>query len=64
MTKSIRELQQKLGELNQMIAAAKAAKKAAILAHLKDQVDQCGITERDVMEALGFWKRKRSRAPA
>ncbi|KWN05137.1 histone [Burkholderia territorii] len=64
MTKNIRELQQELGKLNQMIAEAKATEKTAILAQLKDQIEQYGITEREVMEALGFWKRKRSPAPA
>ncbi|HEP6431481.1 TPA: H-NS histone family protein [Burkholderia cenocepacia] len=64
MTPSLKDLNAQLRELNIRIADAKREEKHAALAAFKLQVDLYGISQEELLEALGFTKRKPTRAPA
>ncbi|MBN3744806.1 H-NS histone family protein [Burkholderia sp. Se-20373] len=61
---TLHSLQFKLRELDVQLAQAKAAEKKAALATFKEQVAHYGITQQEVLSALGYIGAKSKRAPA
>ncbi|MCB4349483.1 H-NS histone family protein (plasmid) [Burkholderia vietnamiensis] len=64
MTHSLKDLNAQLRELNIRIANAKREEKHAALVAFKLQVDLYAISQEELLEALGFTKRKPARAAA
>ncbi|WP_080423737.1 H-NS family nucleoid-associated regulatory protein [Burkholderia ubonensis] len=64
MTLSLKDLNAQLRELNIRIADAKRDEKRTALEAFKLQVDLYGISQEELLDALGFTKRKPARAPA
>ncbi|MCA3642396.1 MAG: H-NS histone family protein [Burkholderia sp.] len=61
---TLQSLQLALRELDVQLAQAKTAEKKAALATFKEQVAQYGITQQEVLSALGYIQAKPKRAPA
>ncbi|WP_321966980.1 H-NS histone family protein [Burkholderia cepacia] len=64
MEPTLQILQAQLRETNIKLAEAKKNEKQAALAAFKEQVDLYGITEEELLRALGFVKAKRKKAAA
>ncbi|ABO59897.1 H-NS histone family protein (plasmid) [Burkholderia vietnamiensis] len=61
---NIRELRAQLGHVNLLLSEAKEREKAEALAAFKEQVDLYGISEKELLTALGFAKGRKARTPA
>ncbi|HHT8966434.1 TPA: H-NS family nucleoid-associated regulatory protein [Burkholderia cenocepacia] len=61
---NLQELQTQLRDLNVQLAEAKSAAKRALLGAIKDQAQELGITQDELLIAAGFKKPRRARAPA
>ncbi|WP_175914428.1 H-NS family nucleoid-associated regulatory protein [Burkholderia metallica] len=61
---TLQSLQSELRELDLQLAQAKSAEKKAALATFKEQVAQYGITQQEVLSALGYIQTKPKHAPA
>lgn len=61
---TIQSLQKQLGHINLLLEEAKKEEKAAVLASIKEQVQQYGITEVELLRAAGFVKDRPKRVPA
>lgn len=61
---TIRELRAQLGHVNMLAAEAKEREKAAELAAFREKVELYGISEEEVLRALGFIKAKRRKPEA
>ncbi|MGU7778675.1 H-NS histone family protein [Burkholderia sp. PU8-34] len=65
MTKTtIQALQQQLGHVNMLLDDAKRKEKAAVLAAIREQVKEYGITELELLKAGGFVKESPKKLPA
>lgn len=64
MEPTLQVLQAQLRETNIKLAEAKNKEKQAALVAFKEQVDLYGITEEELLRALGFLKAKRKKAAA
>ena len=60
----LQALQVELRELDSQLAQTKAIEKKAALATFKEQVAQYGITQQEVLSALGYLQAKSKRAAA
>ncbi|MGU7776350.1 H-NS histone family protein [Burkholderia sp. MR1-5-21] len=63
-TSKIQSLQQQLGHVNLLLEEAQKKEKAAVLAAIREQVKQYGITELELLRAAGFVKDKPKKLPA
>lgn len=63
-TSKIQELQQQLGHVNLLLEEARKKEKTEVLAAIREQVKQYGITEVELLRAAGFVKDKPKKLPA
>ena len=63
-TSKIQELQQHLGHVNLLLGEARKKEKTEVLAAIREQVKQYGITEVELLRAAGFVKDKPKKLPA
>ncbi|KVD80368.1 histone [Burkholderia sp. ABCPW 14] len=63
-TSKIHSLQKQLGHVNLLLEEAKKKEKAEVLAAIREQVKQYGITELELLRAAGFVKDKPKKLPA
>jgi DNA-binding protein H-NS len=64
MTPTVQDLQAQLREVNAQLAAAKAAQKRELLALLKEQVPELGISQDELLIAADFKTLRRAKALA
>ncbi|MBN3823820.1 H-NS histone family protein [Burkholderia sp. Ac-20384] len=63
-TLTLQALQRELGEIDLLLTQAKVTEKKAALAAFKEQVALYGITQQEVLSALGYVPTKPKRAAA
>lgn len=63
-TENIRELQKELGRINLLLDDVRRKEKEAALTAIKNYMMECGITELELLRAVGFRKAKKKRLPA
>ncbi|AOJ04631.1 MULTISPECIES: H-NS histone family protein [Burkholderia] len=63
-TSKIHSLQKQLGHVNLLLEEARKKEKADVLAAIREQVKQYGITELELLRAAGFVKDKPKKLPA
>jgi DNA-binding protein H-NS len=64
MTQALQELEAQLRDLNIKLSDAKQKEKQAALAAFKEQVELLGITQQEVLSALGYIVQRKRKAPA
>lgn len=64
MTQALQELEAQLRDLNIKLSDAKQKEKQAALAAFKEQVDLLGISQQEVLSALGYIVQRKRKAPA
>ncbi|NTX25607.1 H-NS histone family protein [Burkholderia pyrrocinia] len=64
MTQALQELEAQLRDLNIKLSDAKQKEKQAALAAFKEQVALLGITQQEVLSALGYIVQRKRKAPA
>ncbi|EAY71677.1 DNA-binding protein H-NS [Burkholderia dolosa AU0158] len=64
MTQALQELEAQLRDLNIKLAEAKQKEKQAALAAFKEQVELLGISQQEVLSALGYIVQRKRKAPA
>ncbi|MBU9545918.1 H-NS histone family protein [Burkholderia multivorans] len=64
MTQALRDLEAQLRDLNIKLSEAKQKEKQAALAAFKQQVELYGITQQEVLSALGYIVQRKRKAPA
>ena len=64
MTQALQELEAQLRDLNIKLSDAKQKEKQAALAAFKEQVELLGISQQEVLSALGYIVQRKRKAPA
>lgn len=64
MTQALQELEAQLRDLNIKLSEAKQKEKQAALAAFKEQVELLGISQQEVLSALGYIVQRKRKAPA